>query len=201
MHNFDIDRSASFQIIKPGLGHHEYMIQTRTTSLKTSRFDCIEDNSMQKKDCIDEFIAEKIHCRLPWMKDKDESSRICQSKKDLKAFRKVSYLITSPQMKAKLSVQGCFKPNCRQTTWVKNQYQYVSDKKDNGINDAWLFIPSTAKVIQRKEIKLADFGTFMADCGSYLGLFLGASVLSLTDWLVIYTKQAFRASYGKFYNY
>ena len=92
-----------------------------------------------------------------------------------------------------------FKPNCRQTTWVKNQYQYVSDKKDHGINDAWLFIPSTAKVIQRKEIKLADFGTFIADCGSYLGLFLGASVLSLTDWLVIYTKQAFRAIYGKFY--
>ena len=200
MHNFDIDRSASFQIIKPGIGHHEYLTQTTTISLKTSRYDCMEDNTMQKKDCIDEFIAEKIHCRLPWMKNKDENSRICQSKKDLKAFRTVSYFITSPKMKI---VKECFKPNCKQTTWVKNQYQYVSDKKDDGINDAWLllFIPSTAKVIQRKEIKLADFGTFMADCGSYLGLFLGASVLSLTDWLVIYTKQVFRTLYGKFYNH
>ena len=52
-----------------------------------------------------------------------------------------------------------------------------------------MFIPATAKVIQRKEIRLADYGTFIADMGSYLGLYLGASILSLTDMVHVCFKR------------
>ena len=45
---------------------------------------------------------------------------------------------------------------------------------------------SDAYTIKRGEILLADFSTFVVDCGSYLGLFLGASILSITDSAVIY---------------
>ena len=49
---------------------------------------------------------------------------------------------------------------------------------------------SDAYTIQRKEILIADFSTFVVDCGSYLGLFLGASILSLTDTVLAYILKA-----------
>ena len=48
------------------------------------------------------------------------------------------------------------------------------------------------KVLQRKEIRLADFSTFIADCGSYLGLFLGASILSLSDIGISLVKKVMK---------
>ena len=50
-------------------------------------------------------------------------------------------------------------------------------------------VPDTSKTLVRREIMLADFATFMADCGSYLGLFLGASILSLSEIGVTAFKQ------------
>ena len=55
---------------------------------------------------------------------------------------------------------------------------YIEDYDSTQIR---IYIPSTAKVIQRKEIRLANMATFIADVGSYLGLFLGGSILSLID--------------------
>ena len=46
----------------------------------------------------------------------------------------------------------------------------------------------------KEEIKLADFSTFMADCGSYLGLFLGASILSLSEIGVTLAKRLKKAT-------
>ena len=51
-------------------------------------------------------------------------------------------------------------------------------------------MPLDAKVLQRQEVLLADFSTFVVDCGSYLGLFLGASILSLTDSALAYVVKA-----------
>ena len=62
-HNYEIDRSASYQVIDAYVSQHtEYMIETRTTKLKTSRYDCAEDNTILKQDCIDHFISEEIQC-------------------------------------------------------------------------------------------------------------------------------------------
>lgn len=192
-HHFEMDRSISFQLLLPNRGSEEYLIQTETISLKTSRYDCIQDNSMQRKACIDEFINEELRCRLPWIHTHDQVGlQKCQSEDDLKSYRNLSYRMTSPFLKQKLVSKGCFRPNCKQTTWTKNQLTNYWDTKDGSSFVAFI-IPSTSKVIQRKEIRLADFATFIADCGSYLGLFLGASVLSLTDIVITYIKRIFKA--------
>ena len=170
-----------------------YSITLYLITAPPSRDDCIQDNSMQRKACIDEFINEELRCRLPWIQTHDQVGlQKCQSEDDLKSYRNLSYRMTSPFLKQKLVSKGCFRPNCKQTTWTKNQLTNYWDTKDGSSFVAFI-IPSTSKVIQRKEIRLADFATFIADCGSYLGLFLGASVLSLTDIVIAYIKRIFKA--------
>ena len=61
----------------------------------------------------------------------------------------------------------------------------------------WFGLPSNTYTIRRQEILLADFSTFVADCGSYLGLFLGASVLSITDILGSFTKKLVQRIFRK----
>ena len=86
---------------------------------------------------------------------------------------------TSEENMKKLEERGCLKPNCLQTYW-KNSYISYSNGDPNCTRLSFALL-SNAYTIQRKEILLADFSTFMVDCGSYLGLFLGASILSLTE--------------------
>ena len=70
--------------------------------------------------------------------------------------------------------------NCITTEWSMKNHQETWETESNKtiLNFA---VSGTSKTIIRKEIKLADFSTFLADCGSYMGLFLGASILSLSQ--------------------
>ena len=124
--------------------------------------------------------------------DLDKIGRSCQTENDLKVYRNLTFEITSTSLREKLDKKGCFTPNCRQTTWVKNQYYSTHPNTEDGSIRLWLVMYSTAKVIQRKELLLATFSTFVADCGSYLGLFLGASVLSMTDTAFLSIKRALK---------
>ena len=186
-----MDRSVSFQLLSPGIGYSDFMIQTETISLKKSKYNCFEDNSMIFKDCINDFISEQIKCQLPWAKQTTNFS-VCKTEEDLKSFRNLSIHIRKKDNKHKIDERGCFKHNCKRTTWIKNQYieRWVDGNNDTSI---YLSILSSSKVVIRKEILLADYSTFIADCGSYLGLFVGASVLSLTDTFVAYFKRLYNS--------
>ena len=65
--------------------------------------------------------------------------------------------------------------------------------QDNGISEnstvITFLITEKSKTLHRKEILLADFTTLLADCGSYLGLFLGASILSISELVLTLTKR------------
>ena len=149
---------------------------------------------------MSKFVTKELQCNLPWILTQDQIGlQECQTEEDLKSYRNLSFRITSPILKQKLVNKGCFRPNCKQTTWTKNQFTNYWDTQDGSTFVAFI-IPSTAKVIQRKEIRLADLATSIADCGSYLGLFLGASALSLIDILIVYIKRIFKAIYESICN-
>ena len=196
--NFHIDQSVSFEILKPGLGYIEYLVQTETTLLNKARYACLEGNSMYLKVCLDNFINGQLGCSLPWTPITDEI-RVCETEDDLKAFRNLSFHMTSKDIQKLITQQGCFKPNCKKTTWTKNQYietwPVSSDK-----TEFYIMITSNSKVLQRKEVLLADLQTFVADIGSYLGFFLGASILSLTELGITYLKKTCKAILDKFFS-
>ena len=187
-HSFQMDRSKSFQIYHKNKGYAEYLVQTETTLLKKSNYDCVEDNSFSFKDCINEFISDQIGCNLPWAKSGD-GMRQCTIEQDLVLFRNVSIDLTSQESRRMISRKGCFKHNCRKTTWTKNLYDEKWDNSWKNEMVVYMNVPATATVMQRKEVLLVDFSTFLADCGSYLSLFLGASVLSLTDIIISISKR------------
>ena len=193
-HIFDMEKSHSFQLVyfKERIG--EYNDQIETTYLKKTNHDCKEDNSMLFKDCINEFIMEKIGCHLPWLSQMSKTLPMCKSNSELQSFRNISLHLTSQAVKNEIEREGCFVPNCKRTKWIKNQY---TEKSPEGMNftKIYLYIPSTAKVLERKEILLANTSTFVADIGSYLGLFLGGSILLLVDLINDSSQSLYRRLY------
>ena len=188
LQNYDFDRSH-LEILHPFVAYNEYLIQTETTWLKKSSFDCFEDNSLKITDCIDNFISEKMGCRLPWVKSTRRMKlNECSGTEKLKEFRNVSSSITSEKSKKALKRRGCLTPNCKKITWRRSANTESWYTHHNG-TEMNIYVPFSAKVVRKQEIKLADFSTFLADCGSYLGLFLGASILSITDVLLSCFKR------------
>ncbi len=181
MQNYDFDRSQ-VEILHDNRAYNEYLTETETNWLKKSNFECIEDNSIFMTSCIDEFIAEEIGCILPWTKTISKLEK-CSGTQKLIEFRNLSTHITSEALQLRLKTKGCMTPNCKKRSWTKttNTESWQTNNVGAEMN---IYVPFTAKVIKYQEIFLADFSTFLADCGSYMGLFLGASILSLTDTIL-----------------
>ena len=182
--NFDFDKTSGFDM----LGNWEKTLvvlkETQTTSMKKSTHDCYEDNSMKMTNCMNDFYAEQLGCKLPWAsKSTMKTLNICQTGKELEAFKEMGYHITSQKLKSKVEKYGCLKPNCKTTTWTETTYT-ENWKRSRPGHTHMVVIPFNAKVLQRQEVSIANYITFVADCGSYLGLFLGASLLTIIDLLI-----------------
>ena len=188
--NYDLDLN-DVELLEKESGYAQFMQETQTNFVKRSKYDCYEDNSMYITDCINEFYAKQLKCNLPWATKMDPDLKKCESEDELKQFRKLSMDITFPNLTEKIKDMGCFKPNCLQTTWTKNsnEEKYATRRNETQL---WLSMNAMTKVIRRQEIRLADFSTFLADCGGYLGLFLGASLLSITDAIIAYARRSLR---------
>ena len=183
-------------------GYQEYFISTVTTSLKKQGYECDEKNQMKKTECIDEFLTKQLNCSLPWMKKVNSLNCIG----NLTILRELYYDLRhnqsniSPQVMEDL--RKCLIPNCITTKWRKTHAakwilkdKNGEDKKPERVSIHWI-LPSNAYTIKRREIFLANDSTFFADIGSYLGLFLGASILSLTDIMLTFSKNCLVKAYG-----
>ena len=187
LYNYHLDVLKGYQFFRQGVRKNFVVTPFRTEALKKKTFDCYEDNSMRKSDCIDEYIIEQLNCSLPWSKVYPDLEE-CHRDEDLLNFREIHLQIISDKSRSVLDKKGCFKPNCVQTEW-KDSYVSIETPNPN-CTDIEIGIKSNSYTIQRKEILLADFSTFVVDCGSYLGLFLGASILSLTESSLAYIFKA-----------
>ena len=188
-HTFGLDVENN-AVLQTKTGISEVFTTILTTSLKKSKFDCYEDNSMQVTKCINEYIAEQMDCCLPWAKrdcPKQITKDECRGTEKLKLFRNISFYISTEHKRA-LEIKGCFKPNCESKVWKK-----IYEDRFLGyfINTTSVELAVTDKsmTLHRKEILIADFSTFLADCGSYLGLFLGASILTISEAGATLTKR------------
>ena len=148
-----------------------------TTSLKRANYDCYEDNSMKKAECINEFIEFELGCKLPWL-ETSLNFEYCSGSEVMSSYLNLyEVILTNNSM-----ISHCLKPNCVKITWIESYvstWEYKVQKKK--ISTVAFHLPSNSYTIKRKELFLFTFSTFLADVGSYLGLFLGTSVLSLTD--------------------
>ena len=188
-HNFGFKWGNMLDLVYMEKGYTQVLVTVETTKLNLRSYDCDEDNAINITDCINDFINEELKCQLPWLKETSSIDlELCTGSEKLKEYRKIYTHLTSTSTIERIRKKGCLRPNCKTKSWEKS-YSDVYDFDINNGTIIWFGLPYNTYTIHRKEILLADFSTFMADCGSYLGLFLGASVLSLTDLAIIYTKK------------
>lgn len=190
LHNHEFDWLGGLELVRNATGVKEVLTTLESVLLKKESHDCYEDNSMKITKCINDIIAEKLECSLTWMKI--QSNEICTGSDKLIQFREFYSNLNSNQTQRE--IKKCLKPNCKTIKWKQSYTSEWSRKKGMRIQ---MTLPSNSYTISRKEILLADFSTFMADFGSYLGLFLGTSVLSIIDILVNYLLCVKNTVFGK----
>ena len=186
LHNYQFDWVDGLDILYTKKGHTQIPIQTETISLNTRHHHCNQYNSLRFTQCIDDFMTEYLNCSVPWITNPTKPK--CEGEAKLEEFRQYYRDISTKATKEKIKQRGCFQPNCEMTSWKNAYVDSFELEKKNGTR-LWFGLPSNTYTIRREEILLKDFPTFVADCGSYLGLFLGASVLSITDIIVSSCKK------------
>ena len=151
--------------------------QIDTIKINKSNYTCNEYNSNSFMYCMENYYSQKLGCTLPWSLNnmlKHASMNICQGKEKFKQFKNIAMNILKPEERNELINEGCFVPNCLQSSWK------IKKEKNNGEQKTgfWLEWYEPSNVLVREEVQLYTLINFFAEVGGYLGLLLGESLLS-----------------------
>ena len=179
--------------------------------MKTNKWvqNCEEANNTVKHfDCIQNYMTKQLGCKLPWWKKGQESLMECSSNEDLENYINLHIEILGGKRDPDLEDFGCLRKNCIEHSWrswkmtsitntsitapymkqgftsilfgslsdeVKIQFLYST-------NPIFNFLEFQADIVE--EFFLYDWTSFLADMGGEMGLFLGASILSILESLM-----------------
>ena len=133
-------------------------------------------------DCMENYYSQKLGCKLPWALNnniRNDSMNLCKGKEKFKEFKNLAMNILKSDQSKELISEGCFIPNCIQSTWEVKKDNYIKIIKNGSPVTGFKYkIFQPAKVLVRKEVKLYTLVNFFAEVGGYLGLLLGESILS-----------------------
>ena len=183
-HNYKLSLGSGITFLPVRTGMTMGTKLTETIALKKSTYDCNEDNSVKQTDCINEYLEQKLECLLPWLHTNSDSLVCSGSEKYTHLWALYQNLLQNKSV-----IEHCFKPNCHTLSW-EDAYKSTWSNQwgPRKINVRMKTNPSS-HAIKRKEIVLFSWASFFADIGSYLGLFLGGSIMSLTDWAASTVKK------------
>ncbi len=157
---------------------HEVLRIHRVVSLH----DCDSLNGQVFDACLDKFIMSKLGCRLPWINKGNviDIGRTCTTAKDLDNYMNLLDFVKSYDGHKELQAYGCLQSNCLVDEWYPQISGNYQELKDNATRFKMEFI-NTNCLKATKQILIYGFSNFVADFGGYLGLLLGASLLSIYD--------------------
>ena len=139
-------------------------------------YSCAEEENYSFTRCLQDFIAKTVGCSLNWFQMSMHPK--CSTKEELIETKKIMDWIKSSPGKNVSYISGCFQ-KCKSLEYDISE---VSEEKIVWERD-WIsevFInTNSAKEIQVIEFISYDLWNMIGDCGGYLGLFLGWSLLSI----------------------
>ena len=173
--------------------------QIDTIKINKSNYTCNEYNSNSFMHCMENYYSQKLGCMLPWSLNntlKNASMNICEGKEKFEQFKNIAINILKPEKSNELINEGCFVPNCLQTSWK------IKKEKNNGERKTgfWLEWYEPSNVLVREEVQLYTLINFFAEVGGYLGLLLGESlfsyIITTSKWIQV-TWVKFKANCSK----
>ena len=143
---------------------------------------CTNDEDYSEQNCVDDFMQWKLGCNFPW-KTKNSSQpdqRICDRPVDMDRY----YMLYVDTPMEELAEFGCKRDNCKNTYWERVWTDDIVGYDINeNVSEVQLFLQANTPTSIVKQNLAYTFPNFVADFGGYLGLLLGASVLSIFDSL------------------
>ncbi len=127
------------------------------------------------------FVMSRLDCHLPWIPtESGNQKRACSRPEDLDNYIDVNG-IRQGKLKQALKDFGCLRDNCIRNTFRVMGRDSYSGTFSNETGSLILDITPDDCIQITRQILIYGFSNFVADFGGYLGLLLGASLLSVYD--------------------
>lgn len=169
--------------------------------------DCDSENKLDESNCYVDFITSKMGCQVPWHNFSD--IKLCETSEELQEYLKLRLMIHQNELDEELEQHGCISKslkNCESYEWplreaakytLKLANHFVQLFKWNDTVDVsnekvvvFAFEPEN-KVEFLAEYYIYGIGNLVADTGGYMGLFLGASILTIFELILNVLKKVF----------
>ena len=176
-------RWDKISLLKSGI-HKMVMLTAEAIDLVSTKYEpCLPPPGINKTQCMYNYLEHKLGCKLPWSSrgaDNSSRSRLCDQPKDLKKFVNMYANFNDTDVEK----FGCLEENCRQVRWDRIWTEddiAPPDKFGNPTAKLQLGFQGNIPTTFVKHSFSYTFANFAADFGGYVGLLLGASILSLFD--------------------
>ncbi|XP_059096261.1 uncharacterized protein LOC131890839 isoform X2 [Tigriopus californicus] len=153
--------------------------KTKRMNINHPKSPCQTDEKWDVIKCIEEFSLKEIGCAYPWIRKADVSGyRNCSTLEDFKKMLLNHQLLYNTPSSNMAKVTGCLRP-CHLHGYHVDLKQIVAGNGFNGSGIIYYF--STTNIQVTKESWLYDSNNLVGEVGGSLGLFLGASLLSIFE--------------------
>ena len=157
---------------------------TQREDLNRKSSPCIEDPDYDFQQCVRNYLAREIGCKLPW--DNSQDFNECSTVEALLDYSATYHLLSVSGLLMITNHTGCVKP-CHY-----KEHKIVSLEQDNTNNSLaelnqantaeesfkhFLYIVATEEIVVEKEVPGYTALSLLADMGGSLGMFLGFSFI------------------------
>ena len=162
----------------------DFKVKEKRYIYKKSR-PCNEDSSYSFIQCLKEFIQESVGCEI-WIWDDDTNVKYpsCTNITDFMAYKNIMRWISASKLSDLIEKTKCF-PKCkiREFIFTKNSEEKIS-LVANWHAEFQLGV-KLSSYEDFEEYFVFGFQDFITSVGSFLGLFLGWSLLAIIDWIQV----------------
>ena len=144
--------------------------------------ECEEDENYKFTDCVNNFIASEVGCKVDWVSKttlSDQSDmKNCSNLTDIVKFKKIIIQLKEINFQNLNAETKCLK-KCNGAKYKFYQTKKTTEKLTKNWTSAFYLHSKSSLPLLSREFFVYDKSQLVSDIGGYLGLFLGWSILSI----------------------